>query len=209
MREQLRDSWIEYYNGALTVAGLKDYLFDIFYSREDETNRAVVAMTGTLGSLLWHDALAAIANGFLTVDTHFIEKTASPTLTPHLAYGAQFTRYRGPEGIVIDIMKNPMYDSRVYCGRMHPQYPNIPIDSARFTFLDFGTSGGENNIVMLKQKDTFSHGYKVGTVGPNGPIQGGQVSMLKAGYDVWIQGSAGLWIKDVTRCGEYVYDFEY
>lgn len=209
MREQLRDSWIEYYNGPLTVSGLKDYLFDIFYSREDETNRKVVAMTGTLGSILWHDALAAIANGFLTVDTHFIDKVASPVETPHLAYGAQFTRYRGPEGIVVDLVKNPMYDSRQYCKRMHPQYPNIPIDSARFTFLDFGTAGGENNIMMLKQKETFSHGFTVGTVGPNGPVKGGQVGALKAGYDVFCQGSAGFWIKDVTRCGEYVYDFEY
>lgn len=31
---------------------------------------------------------------------------------------------------------------------------------------------------------------------------------LKAGYDVYCQGSAGLWIKDVTRCGELIYDFE-
>lgn len=209
MREQLKDSWIEYYNGPLTVSGLKDYLFDIFFAREDETNRAVVAMTGTLGSIMWHDALSAIANGFLTVDTHFIDKIASPTETPHLAYGAQFTRYRGPEGIVVDLVKNPMYDSREYCGRMHPQFPNVPIDSARFTFLDLGSSGGENNINMLKQEGTFSHGYTVGTVGPNGPVQGGQVGALKAGYDVFAQGSAGLWIKDVTRCGEYIYDFEY
>lgn len=209
MREQLRDSWIEYYNGPLTVSALKDYLFDIFYSREDETNRAVTAMTGTLGSMLWHDALAAIANGFLTVDTHFINAVASPTQTPHLAYGAQFTRYNGPEGIVVDIVKNPMYDSREFCKRMHPQYPNIPIDSARFTFLDFGSSGSDNNIMMLKMKDSFKHGYTVGLVGPNGPVQGGQVTSLKNGYDVGAQGSAGFWIKDVTRCGEYIYDYEY
>jgi hypothetical protein len=49
LREQLRDSWIEYYNGALTVERLKNYLMDIFFSRVDEQNRKVVAMTGTLG----------------------------------------------------------------------------------------------------------------------------------------------------------------
>lgn len=46
------------------------------------------------------------------------------------------------------------------------------------------------------------------TVGPNGPVQGGQVSALKAGYDVFCEGTAGIWIKDVTRTGELIYDYE-
>ena len=49
LRQQLRDGWIQYYNGPLTVDLLKEYLLDIFFSREDEQNRKVVAMTGTLG----------------------------------------------------------------------------------------------------------------------------------------------------------------
>lgn len=162
MREQLRDSWIEYYNGPLTINRLKDYLMDIFFTRENETNRKVVAMTGTLGSMMFHEALSAVANGFLTVDTHFIEKIASPVTTPHLAYGAQFTRYRGPEGICVDLIKNPMYDSRRFCKRNHPLYPERPIDSARMTFLDFGSSEGESNIQMLKVKDTYYWGYVPG-----------------------------------------------
>jgi len=85
LREQLRDSWIQYYNGPLTTELMKEYLLDIFFSREDEQDRKVVAMTGTLGSL-----------------------------------------------------------------------------SARMTFLDFGSSGGENNISMLSVKDTYRYGYTVG-----------------------------------------------
>lgn len=208
MREQLKDSWIQNYNGALSVNLLQDYLMSIFYAREDEQNRKVVAMTGTLGSILFHNALVAVSNGFLTVDTHYIDKMSSPVETPHLAYGAQFTRYRGAEGVCVDLIKNPLYDSTVYSKRFHPQYPDMTVDSARMTFLDLGTSEGENNMTMLKVKDTFSYGYTVGTVGPNGPIKGGQVGALKAGYDVYCQGSAGLWIKDVTRCGELIYDFE-
>lgn len=207
----LQDSWIEYYNGPLTVTKLKDYLMDIFFTRTDETNRKVTAMTGTLGSLLFHDALAAVANGFLTIDTHFIQKTGgvAGVETPHLAYGAQFTRYRGPEGICVDLIKSPLYDSRVYNKRMHPLYPNMPIDSARFTFLDFGTSEGKNNIQMLKQKDTFTWGYHAGTYTPAGPVKGGAVSNLKAGYDWFCTGSAGLLIRDVTRAGELIYDQNY
>ena len=207
MREQLRDSWLEYYNGTLTVTRLRDYLMSIFFSREDEQNRKVVAMTGTLGSLMFHDMLAGEASGFLTVDTHFTEKLSSSPR--HLSFGAQFTHYQGPEGIEVTLVKNPLYDSRKYQKRMHPQYPDIPIDSARMTFLDFGSSGGENNISMLKVKDTFRYGYTVGTVGPNGPVKGGMAGALIAGYDMFTEGTAGFWMKDVSRGGELIFDHEF
>jgi len=117
--------------------------------------------------------------------------------------------YQGPEGIEVTLLKNPMYDSPKYNKRKHPQYTNYPIDSARMTFLDFGTSGGENNVMMLKVKDTYRWGYTAGTVSPEGPIQGGQFGALIAGYEMAVEGTAGLWIKDVTRCGELIYDYEY
>jgi hypothetical protein len=207
LREQLQDSWIEYFNGPLTVNRLKDYLLNIFFSREDEQNRKVVAMTGTLGSIMFHDMLASEANSFLTVDTNFTKMLSQNPR--HLSFGAQFTHYQGPEGIEVTLVKNPLYDSRKYNKRMHPEYVNFPIDSMRMTFLDFGSSGGENNISMLKVKDTYRYGYTVGTVGPNGPVKGGQAGALIAGYDMFTEGTAGLWIKDVTRCGELIYDYEY
>lgn len=213
LREQLADSWIEYYNTALTTDIMKEYLLDIFFSREDEMDRKVVAWTGTLGSIMFHDMLAADASSFFTVDTHFVrENTSGPNYGSkfrHLSFGAQFTHYQGPEGIEVTLQKNPMYDSRRYCKRMHPQYTEFPIDSARMTFLDFGSSGGENNVQMLKVKDTYRHGYTVGTVGPNGPVQGGQAGALIAGYEMFAEGTAGVWVKDITRCGELVFDHEF
>lgn len=212
MREQLKDSWLKYYNGTLTVNLMREYLMDIFFARKSETDRAVTGITGTIGSLNFHDALVAASNGFLTVDSHYIRSAQSGSDTPGLAFGAQFTRYTGPEGIIIDLNKNDMYDSREYCGRLHPQYPNKPIDSARISFLDFAGGSdvsGDSNIMMLKVKDTFRWGYHSGTHTPTGPVKGGQVMALKAGYDVFAEGSAGLWIKDVTRCGELIYDYDY
>lgn len=209
MRQQLKDGWIQYFNGPLSISNLKDYLLDIFVTRKNENERRTVAMTGTLGAQLFHDALVAMSNGYLTVDTNWINRISSPVETPHLAFGAQFTRYNGPHGVTIDLMHNPMYDSREYCKRMHPEYPNLPIDSARFTFLNLGRTNGEANIKMLKVKDTFRWGYVAGTHTPTGPVKGGQAGSLKAGYDMFCEGTGGLWINDVTQCGEYIYDFEF
>lgn len=206
VREQLRDSWVEYYSGGLTVERLKNYLLDIFFSRVDEQDRKVVAMTGTVGSMMFHDALASEASSFLTVDTNFTQKLSENP--KHLSYGAQFTHYQGPEGIEVTVVKNPMYDSLKYQKRRHPLYPERPIDSARMTFLDFGSANGEQNITMLKVKDTYRWGYTVGTVGPNGPVKGGQAGALIAGYDMFTEGTGGVVIHDVTRCGELVLDYE-
>lgn len=44
---------------------------------------------------------------------------------------------------------------------------------------------------------------------PTGPVKGGQAGALKAGYDMFTEGTAGIMITDVTRCGELVMDVEY
>ena len=209
LREQLRDGWTQQFTGALSVTLLQDYLMSVFFGRADETNRDVKVMTGTLGSILFHNALAAVANGFLTVDTHYVRDIKSPTSTPWLAYGAEFRRYTGPSGISVDLMLNPMYDSMQYCKQFHPQYPDMPIDSARMTFLDFGGMGVDKNIELLKVKDSFYYGYKPGMLSPSGPIKNnGMFGELKAGYDVAIQGSFGIVMRDVTRGGELIMSVE-
>lgn len=93
IRDILKEGHTEYYNGPLTENRLKDYLMSVLYSREDESNRAVVAMTGTLGSIMFHDMLAAEASSFLTVDTHFIRDFNAGMRGKHLSYGAQFRHY--------------------------------------------------------------------------------------------------------------------
>jgi len=46
--------------------------------------------------------------------------------------------------------------------------------------MDFGTTGNGNNIINLKVKDTYRHGYRHGSVSPMGPVKGGSVSILEA-----------------------------
>ena len=208
LRQQQKDAWQAYYSGPLSVSDMKDFLLDIYTTRKGEGERKTVGMSGTLGAQLFHDALVAISNGYLTVDTNFINKVASPVDTPHLAYGAQYTKYNGPHGLSVEMTRNDMYDSRIYCKRMHPEYPNLPVDSARIDFLDLGDMSGDQNIQMLKVKNTFRYGYQAGTHTPSGPVQGASVSAMKAGYSMFAETTAGLWIKDITRMGAYIYDFE-
>lgn len=208
LRQQMRDGHVEYYNGQLTEQRLIDYLMGIFFSRVDEGDRKITVMTGTQGSIMFHKMMAAQARSFFTADTNYITQlTQNPR---HLSYGAQFTHYQGPEGIEVTVIKNPLYDDRRYCKRMHPDFPDMPIDSWRMTFLDFGRAGDSNsNINMLKVKDTYRYGYQAGTVGPDGkPVQGGAVTSLEAGCTWFVENTAGIWMVDPTRGGELILDFE-
>jgi len=216
VRQQLKDSWIQYLNGPITVNLLQDFLLNIFFGRTDEAQRGITLMTGQLGALLFHNALAAVANGFLTVDSHYIRPESNPNSgTPGLAYGAQFVRYTGPLGIDIKLVHQPLYDSLQYNKRMHPQYPNMPIDSARMTFLNIEGRGVESatglgkNIELLKVKDTFRYFYVPGSITPMGPIANkGMAVSAKAGYTVAIEGTMGAIIRDVTSCGELITDYD-
>ena len=62
---------------------------------------------------------------------------------------------------------------------------------------------------MLKVKDTYKWGYVAGTHTPTGPVQGGMAGGLIDGYDMFTAGTAGICVKDITRCGELVFDYEY
>lgn len=209
LRQQLRDGHTFYYNGALTESELEDYLDGIFFSRVSHGNRKVTAMTGSMGAVAFHNLLAASASAFLTVDSNYITRVGSGPIK-HLSYGAQFVHYQGLNGIEVDLIINPLYDDVHFCKRTHPLYPNKPIDSWRMTFLDFGESDGEKNIQMLTVKDTRRWGYVTGTIDHKGmPIKGGALTSKKAGVEFISEGTAGIWVKDVTRCGELIFDPEY
>lgn len=207
LRQQLADGHTQNYSGVLTERFLKDYLMDIFFARNDESNRDVVVMTGTMGSIAFHEALANAASGFLTVDTNYIKDMGDR----NLSFGAQFTQYRGPEGINVRVVKVPQYDNIAYCQRTHPDYPNKPLDSWRMTFVDFekpSSTDMSSNVMYLEVKDTYSHGFIPGTVGPNGPIQGGMTVKKVAGYERWVQGTAGICVLDTSKTGELIFDID-
>tara|TARA_R110000850_G_scaffold1714_8_gene9197 strand:+ start:7349 stop:8839 length:1491 start_codon:yes stop_codon:yes gene_type:complete len=209
VRQQLRDGHTFFYNGALTESELEDYLDGIFFSRVSQGDRKITAMTGSMGAIAFHNLLAASANSFLTVDSNYIQRVGKGPVR-HLSYGAQFTHYQGLNGIEVDLMLNPLNDDVHFCKRTHPLHPNKPVDSWRMTFLDFGSADNESNIQMLKVKDTRRWGYLEGTIDYKGaPIKGGSLRSKKAGVEFITEGTAGIWIKDVTRGGEFIFDPEY
>lgn len=71
---------------------MRDYLMDIFFSREAIENRSITGMTGEVGLLAFHNAVANVAAPFLTLDTHFIRDGKSIGATPGLEFGKHVRR---------------------------------------------------------------------------------------------------------------------
>jgi hypothetical protein len=121
-----------------------------------------------------------------------------------LAYGAFYRKYNGPMGTV-NLVYNPMYDNTKYDGRTHPAYPDRPLDSFRWTALDFAPMESGDNISFLTRKNSYLYGYIPGTMTPMGPIKdGGAMGSAKNGYSLVTEMSGGVVIKDVTRCAEMI-----
>ena len=211
VREQMKDGNNEYFSNTLTTTRLQNYVMSVANTRLSESERALRAGTGALGKLKFHSLLAAEARSFLTMDTNYIAKTDSTGRNPNLAFGAQFTEYRGTHGVNISLFDIDIYDNKTIDKKVNPLYPQYTRDSSRLTFLDFGANrsmGGKQNIQMITQKDTFGYGYIPGTYTPMGPVKGGAVNSMIAGYTHYVTKTAGVVVFDATRGGELIEDFE-
>ena len=197
VQELLKDSHVHVYN-TLTEKLIREYLLDIFFGRVDMNNRNIVAYTGEYGMLAFHQAMSNASAPFLTVDSKFITGEGQ-----NLAFGGQFVKYIGPNGITLTLRHNPMYDDREINHIMHPD-KQVPVESMRFTFLDFGGNGGESNIKYVHKKGGYKLGYVSGLQTPYGANKGGLMSNAKDAYTMIVHDQCGIQIDDVTRCGELI-----
>lgn len=197
VQELLKDSHIHVYN-TLTEKLIREYLLDIFFGRVDMSNRNLVAYTGEYGMLAFHQAMANASAPFLTTDSKFISGEGQ-----NLAFGGQFVKYIGPNGITLTLRHNPLYDDREINTVMHPDL-QVPVESMRFTFMDFGGKGGESNIKYVKKKGGYKLGYVSGLQTPYGANKGGLMSNAKDAYTMIVHDQCGVQIDDVTRCGELI-----
>jgi len=207
-REQVEGSNQLTHNNNLTLARLDQWLNSIYRGRKDATpdKRRIVLVTGEMGAMMFHNMVASEASSFLTVDTHYIEKKAD---VRHLSYGAQFTHYKGKNGLDVTVMLNPSYDNPDFCPQKHPIYTDTCIDSWRMDILDFGKAeqdgGLGDNIAMVCEKFADYFFTTAGKWDPKSgmPINDGSAGLAGglSGYGTYVEKSFGLMIRDLSRCG--------
>lgn len=205
LREQLDSSNKLYHNGNLTLIRLEEFFMSIYRGRTDATpsQRKVTLDTGEMGALMFDRMVASEASTFLVLDTFFI----SGKDPRYLSFGAQFTNYRGKNGLDVTVMLNPGKDNGDISLLRHPRYPNIPLNSWRMDVLDLGTTtnyDGEmkDNMQMVCERYAdyyISHAGKWDFHTGMPITDGSEGGTGLGGYKLISEKSFGLLIRDRSR----------
>jgi len=183
---------------------LEDFLFDMSYNMLGTNERKFVAFTGEMGMREFDRVLKEKMGAFNLIDTKFITGSGQ-----ELALGGQFTTYRMTNGIELTVKHLPMYDDIVHNRKLHP-ITGKPVESYRFTFLDFGTRDGEANIVKVARKDREMVMWHTGGSVTPGAGYGKSINTLRSnakdGYSVHFLGEVGIMVRDPRACGELILD---
>ncbi len=207
IQEKLEDSHIHYYSD-LTARLIEEFLLDIFYSRtKPGSGRKIKAFTGEFGMILFNRAMQDLMDkrGWFIANSNFnpIQKQGSEYTSNGYAIGYQFVKYIMHNGAELELIHNPLYDDRSIHFEVDP-ITGYPVESMRFTFLDFSGDGGNSNVQLVSKKDGYKFGYVGGLVTPFGPAKGGLMSHSGEYYSMHVSKICGVHIEDVTKCGELI-----
>ena len=202
IREQIAPSHQRNYT-ELTEPIISDFLSELSYNTLPESDRSFVAFTGEYGYREFHNAMEAKAGSWtLLNDNPFISGTGM-----NVTLGGQFTTYQGLNGIKLTLAKMPIYDNTVKNRRKHYQ-SGKPLESYRFTILDFGRKGADSNVTKVYKKDSEQLMWHVaGSIDPYGNPAKSINTMRGTGKDaftVYALAEVGYQIQNPTSCGELI-----
>lgn len=201
IREQIAPSNIREYT-ELTEKIIREFLIDLSYNVTPESSRDFVAFTGEYGFAEFDRAMKDSASEWTLVDSKFITGSGQ-----ELALGGQFKTYMGLNGTKLTLKHLPIYDNTVSQRQLHYS-SGRPLESYRFTILDFGTQGGESNIKKVYKKDSeMIMWHTAGSVDPYGNTSK-SISTMRSnnldGYSVHMLTECGIQIENPMACGELI-----
>jgi hypothetical protein len=201
IREQIAPANKRSYT-TLTEDIIRQFMIDLSYNVTPESSREFMCFTGEFGFDEFDKAMRAAAAQYTLVDSTFITGSGQ-----ELGLGGQFKTYQGLNGTKITLKHLPLYDNQVINRQVHFK-SNRPIESYRFTILDFGIHGGESNIVKTYKKNSeMVLWHTAGSVDPYGNTAN-SVSTMRSnnedGYAVHMLSECGIMIKNPLACGELV-----
>lgn len=214
-RQLRKEGHYKEHNGSLTLDDIYEYLSTIFLTRKGFADREIMIASGEGGIAYLSRLIAREAAQFQTIDTHFIEDRKDPQgyNQKELTYGAQFTKIRMTNGIVVSIMYDPIKDDRKLFPELAPG-TNRTLESFTMDIFDFGSSNqkaldasGNNNITMVMQDGVESYftvsnvyNFETGAItdGSNAYAHSKELGIYRE-----MSGSVCIW--DISRVGSIVY----
>lgn len=182
--EQMEAANVIYYNsyGAqFPLPVLEDAIYELCETKIGFKDRKIVLTTGNRGAVQFHKAILNQVSGWQAFHTDgnpaIIQKVKSDLHSNALSVGFQFVEYKAPNGVVISLNVDPLYDDAVTHKIKHPN-GGVAM-SYRYDIMSLG-SGDEPNIFKCTVKGQPEvRGYQWGFVNPFT----GQMNNMHMSYD--------------------------
>lgn len=204
-REQISPANKRYYT-RLTYEILDEFLLDLSYSATKwGGGHKFVALTGKMGMREFDRAIKEYAAGnniTVTDNGTFITGKGD-----ELSFTGYFRTVTFMNGIELTVKEFEPYDDVVRNRELHP-ITKKPIESYRFTILNFGRKNGRSNIRKVALKDSDNVMWHVcGSTDPYGGVAK-SINIMRSsgidGYEVHFLDQCGIMIEDPTSCGELI-----
>jgi hypothetical protein len=200
IRQQMEASNTAFYND-FDIKWLTQLLLDLSVGKLSEGERKFVLRTGEWGMYQFHLALEDFASLYTPL---FDQNRVFKGKGNAMGFRGQFLEYMGPNGIVVQLMHDPMKDDPE---RNKIKHPNGGLaESYRYDILDMGMVDGEPNIQKVEIKGQGDIvGYEAGLRNPFTPdLANNIMSNPVDGYTVHRACYAGVMVKDPTRTASLI-----
>lgn len=205
VRQQISPANKLYYS-KLTYDVIDEFLLDLSYNASRwGGDYNFVALTGKMGIREFNRAVLERQKDLgitITNSGTFITGTGDNlTLTGH------FKSVEFLNGVSLTVKEFSPYDDKTRNRTLHP-VTKKPIESYRFTILNFGTVKGKANIRKVAKKNSENAmWYVAGSTTPFGEVAN-STSVMRSngldGYEVHMLSECGIQLQDPTSCGEMI-----
>lgn len=214
-RQIAKDGHYKEHPGTLTLSQIYEYLQQIFLTKKSFADRHIVIASGEAGIEFLSRLIAQEASQFQYLDTLFAQKRTDPQgyHSNELEFGGQFTKIKMMNGIIIEIVHDPIKDDRKLFPELAPG-TNRTIESYAMDIFDFGMTeqkardaAREENITMVMQDGVESYftvsnvyDFETGAIKDGGNAYGHNKEL-----GVYRELSGSLCVWDVTRIGRIAF----
>ena len=205
IRAQMSVGNTRYYT-KFSLKTLEDALFELSESKLDYADRTFIIKTGSRGAVQFHKAVLDVVSGWSVfqylggnaANPAIISKTTSKLHENALSAGFQFTEYKAPNGVIVKIDVDPLYDDPVRNKILHPM--GGVAESYRYDILSIGTTE-EPNIQLAKVRGKEEYrGYMWGLRNPfTGQMNNPYMSFAEDSAQIHKMAVLGVFILDPTR----------
>ena len=205
LRAQMAYSNTMYYND-FSLKLIEDALYELSAAKLDFGQRRFVLKTGERGAALFNKAVLDVVSGWTAfnylggnaANPAIIQKTTSQLHSNALSAGFQFTEYKAPNGVIVTVEVDPVYDDPVRNKIMHPM--GGVAESYRFDILYIGTMETPNiQLAKVKGQEEY-RGYQWGLRNPfTGQMNNPYMSYDEDSAVIHKMSTLGVFILDPTR----------